>query len=72
MKDAHNSIRKLTWEVKEQTEISEELRATFNKASSEMQSFKKTLNFRLNLAKSREEKLISDLFKNPKSSKEEI
>jgi hypothetical protein len=40
-----------------------ELKATFGKTSGDMSSFKKSLNFRLNLAKSREQILLNDHFK---------
>jgi len=43
--------------------VESELKATFSRASSDLSSFKKSLNFRLNLAKSREQLLINDHFK---------
>ena len=49
--------------MKEQDSIEQELSATLNRTSSDLNSFKKSLNFRLNLAKSKEEILLREHFR---------
>ena len=56
-------IKQLTGELKEEKEMTAEMAAKFSKASAEIESFKKSFNFRLNLAKSREQMLLKDHFK---------
>jgi septal ring factor EnvC (AmiA/AmiB activator) len=54
LKDAYQQIKQLTNDLKEERANVAEMSARFTKASTEMESFKKSFNFRLNLAKSRE------------------
>ena len=49
--------------MKEQATTENELNSSLGKATSDLESFKKSLNFRLNLAKSKETMLLKDHFK---------
>jgi hypothetical protein len=48
--------------IKEQVCENQELKSTFESAQKEMESFKKSTNFRLNLFQSKENKQINDFF----------
>ena len=54
--------------MKEQDSIEQELSATLNRTSNDLNSFKKSLNFRLNLAKSKEEILLREHFRHFKAA----
>ena len=63
LSESHSHVKQLILQIKQQESIELELNATFGRASREMQSFKKSFNFRLNLAKSKETLLLKDHFK---------
>ena len=48
--------------IKDQTSENCELRSTFEKSQKDIESFKKTTNFRMNLFQSKEAKQINDFF----------
>jgi len=61
--EAQQHIKSLTSQLKEETLKREEQSITFHKASEEMQRFKNTLNFKYQLAQSREQKLLDEHFR---------
>ena len=63
LSEAHQLTKSLTSQLKEEKSTYAELSALFSKASTDMESFKKSFNFRLNLAKSREQILLRDHFR---------
>jgi molecular chaperone GrpE (heat shock protein) len=50
LQDSHAACKLLTTQLQEQVTITDELKATFLRASADMSSYKKALAFRLNLA----------------------
>lgn len=66
IQDQINQVQKelssVATNIKEQTNENIELKSTFESAQREMDSFKKSTNFRLNLFQSKESKQINDFF----------
>ena len=58
--DANLTLQMLTKQLTEATETQDELRATFLRSQNEICSYKKSLQFRLNLAQARIEKLTEN------------
>ena len=62
LKDSEAKIKQLTQQLKEQESREAEMNATFTKASRDMERFKTSFNFRLNLEKSRVQLLRKEHF----------